>query len=91
MYNGHKRLHTIKFQTVVIPNGLIANLSGPYEGKRHDSLMRNQSGLLNDLRREAFYNGEPLCLYGHPAYPLGGGGGCTCKALAGMSISLLIR
>ena len=71
VYNGHKRLHAMKFQSVVIPNGLIANLSGPFEGKRHDSTMLNQSGLLNDLRQVAFYNGEPLCLYGDPAYPLG--------------------
>ena len=29
-----------------------------------------ESGLLNDLRRVAVYNGEPLCIYGDPAYPL---------------------
>ncbi len=39
MYNGHKRVHSMKFQSVVIPNGLIANLAGPFEGKRHDSTM----------------------------------------------------
>ena len=33
--------------------------------------MLNQSGLLNDLRQVAFYNGDPLCLYGDPVYPLG--------------------
>ena len=29
MYNGHKRVHGLKFQSVVAPNGLIANLFGP--------------------------------------------------------------
>lgn len=29
LYNGHKRVHALKFQSVVIPNGLIANLYGP--------------------------------------------------------------
>ena len=29
MYNGHKRVHGIKFPSVVAPNGLIANLYGP--------------------------------------------------------------
>ena len=29
MYNGHKRVHGIKFQSVEAPNGLIANLYGP--------------------------------------------------------------
>ena len=71
MYNGHKRVHAIKFQSIVLPNGLIANLSGPYEGKRHDSTMLYESGVLPNLRRVAFYNNEPLCVYGDPAYPLG--------------------
>lgn len=29
MYNGHKRVHSLKFQAVAIPNGLIAHLYGP--------------------------------------------------------------
>ena len=71
MYNGYKRVHAMKFQSVVIPNGMIANLSGPFEGKRHDSTMLYQSGLLQSLTQHAIYNGNPLCLYGDPAYPLG--------------------
>ncbi|CAB3981795.1 Hypothetical predicted protein [Paramuricea clavata] len=63
MYNGHKRVHSIKFQSVVLPNGLIANLAGPYEGKRHDSTMLRVSGLLASLRQVAFHNNQPLCLY----------------------------
>lgn len=29
LYNGHKRVHGIKFQSVVTPNGMIANMYGP--------------------------------------------------------------
>lgn len=29
VYNGHKRVHCLKFQSVVPPNGMIANLFGP--------------------------------------------------------------
>ena len=29
LYNGHKRVHTLKFQSVVLRNGLIANMYGP--------------------------------------------------------------
>ena len=36
LFNGHKRIHAIKFQSVVTPNGLIANLYGPVEGKKHE-------------------------------------------------------
>lgn len=70
VYNGHKRVHGIKFQSVVTPNGLIANLFGPVEGKRHDSGMLADSGLLQQLRRYCVNaNGDPLSIYGDPAYP----------------------
>ena len=29
VYNGHKRVHALKFQSVIIPNGLIANMYEP--------------------------------------------------------------
>ena len=29
LYNRHKRVHSLKFQAIAIPNGLIANLYGP--------------------------------------------------------------
>ena len=70
VYNGHKRVHALKFQSVALPNGLIANLNGPYEGRRHDATMLYESGLLQELHRAAWYGDEPLCVYGDPAYPL---------------------
>ena len=71
VYNGHKRVHALKSQSVALPNGLIANLYGPVEGRRHDAGMLKDSGLLNDLQRVAFSpTGDILCLYGDPAYPL---------------------
>ena len=36
VYNGHKRVHTLNFQSVAIPNGLIANLYGPVGMKMYD-------------------------------------------------------
>ena len=69
---GHKRVHSIKFQAVALPNGLIGNLFGPIEGRRHDSFMLSESIFLHDLQR--FSNcpitGRPLCVYGDPAYPI---------------------
>ena len=29
VYNGHKRVHALKFQSIALPNGLIANMNGP--------------------------------------------------------------
>ena len=71
LFNGHKRVHSIKYQSVVTPNGLICNLYGPVEGRRHDSGMLAESNLLNQLQQYAYTpNGDPLCIYGDPAYPL---------------------
>ena len=36
LYNGHERLHTLKYPSVTTPSGIIANVFGPVEGKRHD-------------------------------------------------------
>ena len=55
---------------MVTPNGLIANLFGPVEGRRHDSAMLAMSGLLEQLAQHSFnLNGHPLSIYGDPAYP----------------------
>ena len=71
LYNGYKRVHAIKFQSVVAPNGMMANLYGPIEGKRHDSGMLAMSGLFPLLQIHSNApNGNPLCVYGDPAYPL---------------------
>ena len=64
LYNGHKRGHAIKFQSVTAPNGMIANLFGPVEGKKYDSGMVALSCLLPKLQQHSFApNGDPLCIY----------------------------
>ena len=69
--NRHKRVHSIKFQSVIAPNGMIANLFGPVEGKRHHSGLLAISGLLPKLQQYSYdVNGNPLCIHGEPAYPL---------------------
>ena len=41
------------------------------EGKRHDSMMLQMSGLLGQLSQYSHDSaGNPLCIYGDPAYPL---------------------
>ena len=71
LYNGHKKVHSIKFQSVAAPNGLVANLYGAVEGKRHDSGMLAQSRLLDELQQHLHDPaGNILCIYGDPAYPL---------------------
>ena len=70
VYNGHKRVHALKFQSLVTPNGLIANLSSPFEGRCHDAGMLHESGLLTALQVHGHTRaGQELCIYGDPAYP----------------------
>ena len=53
---------------MVAPNGLIAHLFGPIEGKRHDAFMLAESGLLSKLMPLTQVNGQPYVVYGDPAY-----------------------
>lgn len=71
LYNRHKKVHAIKFQSLVAPNGMCANLYGPVEGRRHDSTMLAKSRLLESLQLHSRApDGSVLCIYGDPAYPL---------------------
>ena len=71
IYNGHKGVHGIQFQSVVTPNGLIANLFGPVEGRKLDSGMLADSGLCTQLQQHARgQNRNIRCLYGDKVYPL---------------------
>ena len=70
VYNGHKRVHALKFQSVVAPNGLIVNVYGPIEGRRHDAAMLAMSGLMGEVEHYLFApDGEALCIYEDPACP----------------------
>ena len=65
------KVHAIKFQPTVAPNGLTAILFGPVQGRRHGSGILGVSGLLRELQQHAYGpNGNILCIYGDPAYPL---------------------
>ena len=59
-FNGHKRIHALKFQIVITPDGLIAHAFGPEEGCRHDAGVLGESGLLPLLQQNM--NGRGVCL-----------------------------
>ena len=64
-------MHDIKFQSVVCPDGMIANLYGPIEGRRHDSFILSRFGILDQIEHFSFVpHGEIICICGNPAYPL---------------------
>ena len=50
-------------QSVDAPNGLIANMFGSVEGRRHDAFMLGISGLSDQLQQFNQPNGEPYVIY----------------------------
>ena len=64
IFNGQKRIHSIKFQSGGLPNLLVGHLYGSVEGKCHDSGMLTSSGLLQDLQRfsNSPVTGLPMCV-----------------------------
>ncbi|XP_068708323.1 uncharacterized protein [Montipora foliosa] len=68
LFSGHKRTHGLKFQSVVCPNGLIANLYGPIAGHHHDAFMLHESNSMPRLEGK-FRAPHIFSLYGDPALP----------------------
>ena len=63
VYNGHKKAHALKFQSVALPNGLLGSLFGPIEGRHHDCYLLRESHLPK-LQQYGFdTNRTPMCLW----------------------------
>lgn len=70
-YNGWKRKHCLKYHAIVTPDGLISHFFGPVDGRRNDSFLWNNSGLISQLEQHAHITtGVPLQVYGDPAYSI---------------------
>jgi hypothetical protein len=68
-YSGHKRLHCVKYQSVLTPDGLIVNLKGAFPGRRHDAGIFRETNLYEELEQNVLFpNGEHYVLYGDQAY-----------------------
>lgn len=63
-------LDSEKYQAVTLPNGLIADLSGPYHGRHHDSWLYKHSGVHDRLAEFCTDAGGPsnYYIFGDPAY-----------------------
>lgn len=66
VFNGHKRRHAVKYQSLVTPDGIIAHAFGPIEGRRHDLTILRQSNLEAVIASDERFNG--YVVYGDPAY-----------------------
>ena len=69
-YNGHKRIHLLKYQSIAFPDGMIVFADGPYTGNRHDTGLFRDSGLAGILEGHLWgVDGRQPQLYGDSAYP----------------------
>ncbi len=50
-YNGWKRKHALKFQSLITPDSMTAALDGPIEGRRHDLTLLRENNWINSLRK----------------------------------------
>ena len=69
VYTGKDRVHALKYQSVVTPDGMLHQLAGPWPGSRHDMHMLRQSALLpyiNNLPRDR--DGNQFCIYADCGY-----------------------
>lgn len=69
LFNGHKRRHCVKWQGLMLPNGIMPMPFGPCNGRNHDAHMLDQSGVVRVMRRICRRLGKAYQLYGDPAYP----------------------
>ncbi|KAF0743929.1 hypothetical protein Ae201684_001571 [Aphanomyces euteiches] len=66
VYNGHPRRHCLNWQGITCPDGIMASMYGPVEGRRHDSTVLAKSEVLKEFQADqAFQN---AVVYGDPAY-----------------------
>ena len=74
VYTGKDSVHALKFQTLMLADGIIAHVSGPWSGRRHDTHIFNSSQLPAALgalpRMPVAEGGELMAVYADPGYAL---------------------
>lgn len=68
VYNGHKRKHALKWQGVMMSNGIMV-MDGPFSGRRHDAGILAETDVIQQLQQLPVAPGDlRYCLYGDHAY-----------------------
>lgn len=68
--SGHRRKHGLKYQVVMLPNGLLADVHGPFPGRRHDAFLLRESALNARLAAAQAGAAAQCKVYGDAAYPI---------------------
>ena len=67
-YSGHKCAHGNNWQGLVTPDGLFAEMHGPYVGRTNDIDMVRRSRLLDKLEKFCVYSGVRYYVFGDRGY-----------------------
>lgn len=87
VYNGKDCVHALKFQTVMLADGIISHVSGPWSGRRHDTHIFINSELPQTLgalpRMPHEDGGELMAIYADPGKIrfLGNCDICACSCI----------
>ena len=74
MYNGKDRVHALKYQVLVTPDGIMRHVTGPYCGSRHDQHMVNKSEVLDwVLQHDRSRDGHVYVTYADAGYAVAPG------------------
>ena len=69
-YSGQKRIHCLSYMSITTLDGLMFNLYGPMEGRRHDATLLRRSGVSDKLKEVLKKDDIQYYLYGDAAYVL---------------------
>ncbi len=69
MFSGYKKRHVSKYQSIVLTNGLIGRLDGPFIGRRHDAAIVHLSKVIDEMKSFLTNNdGSYWAVYGDAGY-----------------------
>lgn len=69
-YNGWKKLHALKYQSVDLPNGMICDMTKAFSGRRSDLRTLAQSNINGRLRDVQLGNAVQFKAYGDSIFPI---------------------
>jgi hypothetical protein len=69
-YCGWKKCHSLKWQTVDLPNGMTADMSGPLSGRRSDLKSLADSNINQRISALQVGNAKQYVIYGDSIYPV---------------------
>lgn len=69
-YSGYKKVHCVKYQSLLCPDGIIVSLKGAYPGHRHDAGMFRESGIYDEMEAFTVFGERRYVVYGDQGYSL---------------------